>query len=546
MFCYHCQEAKKNKACDTTGICGKKAPLSSLQDLLVYSLKGLSFYVVKAQDSTIDLTRCNQFSARALYATVTNVNFDSAEFVGLITESVQRRNALAKQLPAIESVPEEALWQYNTIDEKEFIKKGESVGVPSLANDNDAYHGLRESLVYAVKGLASIVYHALMLGKEESKFYAFIHQVLSFSLNEHSIDEALALNLECGKLGLEAMTLLNQANIKRFGEPIPTQVHTDVWDKAGILISGSSLQDIQEVLEQTVDTGIDIYTHGEALIAHAYPAFKRFFNLAGHYGGAWQDQKNQFAKFNGALLVTSNSLQQAKKTYLEKLFTTGMVGWDAIPHIANQKPNAVKNFTPLIEQAKQNSAPTLLTEYTLPTGYGLQSLNALMDNIMSGLQAESIRRIIMIAGCDGRHKERRYYTQLVEKLPEDCLILTCGETKYRFNHLELGDINGIPRLLDVGQSNDFSVILQFLKNLQQRLGLNDLNDLPVSFNIAWYEQQTIIMFLSLLALGIKNVRLGPTLPPFFNEEILAMLDKKFALKGIGVVEEDIEAMLEGE
>ncbi|MCK4493684.1 MAG: hydroxylamine reductase [Methylococcales bacterium] len=546
MFCYHCQEAKKNKACDTTGICGKKAPLSSLHDLLIYTLKGLSFYVVKAQDLEIDLSRYHQFSARALYATVTNVNFDSAEFVGLITESVQRRNAIAKQLPPIESLPEEALWQYDIIDEKAFIKKGESVSVPSLAHDNEGYHGLRSSLVYAVKGLASIVYHAFILGYEKDRFYTFIHHVLHFSLNEHSIDEALALNLECGKLGVEAMALLNNANIKCFGEPVPTQVHTDVWDKAGILISGSNLQDIQAVLEQTADTDIDVYTHGEALIAHAYPAFKRFFNLAGHYGGAWQNQKNQFAKFNGALLVTSNSLQQAKKTYLEKLFTTGMVGWDAIPHIANQKTNAVKNFTPLIEQAQQNSAPTLLTEYTLPTGYGLQSLNALMDDIIGAIQAKNISRIIVIAGCDGRHKERRYYTELVEKLPEDCLILTCGETKYRFNHLELGDINGIPRLLDVGQSNDFSVILQFLENLQQRLGLNDLNDLPVSFTIAWYEQQTIIMFLSLLALGIKNVRLGPTLPPFFNEEVLNILNQKYALKGIGVVEDDIEAMLEGE
>ncbi|MCK5898213.1 MAG: hydroxylamine reductase [Methylococcales bacterium] len=545
MFCYHCQEAKKNKACDTAGICGKKAPLSSLQDLLVYTLKGLAFYAVKAQESQLDLTRCNQFSVRALYATVTNVNFDSAEFVGLITESVQRRNALAKQLPAIESVPEEASWQYDTIDEKEFIKKGESVSVPSLANDEEAYHGLRESLVYAVKGLASITHHALMLGEEETKFYAFIHQALHFSLNEHSLEEALALNLECGKLGLEAMTLLNHANTNRFGEPIPTHVHTDVWDKAGILISGSNLQDLQAVLEQTVDTGIDVYTHGEALIAHAYPAFKRFFNLAGHYGGAWQDQKNQFAKFNGALLVTSNSLQQAKKTYIEKLFTTGMVGWDAIPHIANQTSNSEKNFTPLIEQAKQNTAPTLLTNNIITTGYGLQSLLALTDDITNAIETKKIARIIVIAGCDGRHKERRYYTELAEKLPKDCLILTCGETKYRFNTLEFSDINGIPRLLDAGQSSDFYVITQFLHALQKSLKIESLNALPVSFNIAWYEQQTIIMFLSLLALGIKNVRLGPTLPPFFNEEILAMLDEKFSLKGIGTVEDDIEAMLKG-
>jgi hydroxylamine reductase len=546
MFCYHCQEAKKNNACDTTGICGKKAPLSSLQDLLIYTLKGLSFYVIKAKAANIQALRCDQLVTAALYATVTNVNFDSTQFVRFISESIQRRNALARQLPPIDALPEEATWQYARIDEAEFILKGESVSVPSLSQDNAGYHGLRESLVYAVKGLASIVYQAFTLGHEEAKFYDFIHQALYFSIEEHRIEEALTLNLHCGKLGLEAMTLLNQANTQRFGEPTPTQVHTEVWDKAGILISGHNLQDIQAVLEQTAKTDIDVYTHGEALIAHAYPAFKRFFNLAGHYGGAWQEQKQQFAKFNGALLVTTNSLQQAKKTYLQKLFTSGMVGWEAIPHIDEKKPNSAKNFSALIEQAKQNPPPTFLAEKTLSTGYGLTSLNALMDTFTEAIQAKKLQRIIVIAGCDGRHKERRYYTELVEKLPQSCLVLTCGEAKYRFNHLDLGDINGIPRLLDVGQSSDFSIIILFLKNLQQRLNIKDLTTLPVSFNIAWYEQQTIVMFLSLLELGFKNVRLGPTLPPFFKAEILKLFDEKFALKGIGSVEADIEAMLKGE
>ncbi|MDQ7091512.1 MAG: hydroxylamine reductase [Methylococcales bacterium] len=548
MFCYHCQEAKKNKACDTTGICGKKAPVASLQDLLVYVLKGLSFYVIKAHQVDIKTTRIDSFTAQALYATVTNVNFDSAEFVRLISETVQRRKVLSKQLtlPTDETIPDEALWDYERIDEATFIEQGNTLSVPTLLKENEAYHGLRESLVYSVKGLASLIEHSSVLGYKNQDLYDFVHQALNFSINEHTVDETLAMNLHCGKLGLEAMALLNQANTETFGHPVPTKVHTDVWNNPAILISGHDLQDIEELLEQTAGTGVDVYTHGEALVAHAYPKFKRFFNLVGNYGGAWQDQKNQFTKFNGALIVTTNSLQQAKKTYQEKLFTTGMVGWDAIPHIDDRKPDQTKNFATLIEQAKQNPPPTLLTDTTVITGYGLHSLLALKKEIATAIQASEIKRIIVIAGCDGRHKERRYYTELVEALPHDWLILTAGETKYRFNQLDLGEIKGIPRLLDAGQTNDFYAIISFLQSLQTELGLTELNKMPVSFNIAWYEQQTIIIFLALLELGVKNIRLGPTLPPFFNQDILEKLSDAFALKGIDTVEADIKAMLKGQ
>ncbi len=545
MFCYHCQEAKKNKACDTTGICGKKAPVASLQDLLVYVLKGLSFYTIKAQQQDIYQPHLDLFTAKALYATVTNVNFDSNEFVRLISETVQRRNVLIKQLTlsADEVIPEEASWQYDEIDEAAFIKQGEILNVPSLLKECETYHGLRESLVYGVKGLASLIEHATVLGYEDQNLYNFIHQALNFSIGKHSVEQALAMNLHCGQLGLQAMGLLNQANTKTFGDPVPTKVHTDVWDKPGILVSGHDLQDLEEILLQTAGTNIDIYTHGEAIIAHAYPKFKKFFNLVGNYGGAWQDQKNQFAKFNGSLLVTTNNIQQAKKTYLEKLFTTGMVGWDAIPHVDDRKTNQTKNFSALIEQAEQNSSPTLLDDNIITTGYGLQSLLALKEIISNAIQTNEIKKIIVIAGCDGRHKERRYYTELVEALPQNCLILTCGETKYRFNHLDLGEISGIPRLLDAGQTSDFYAIISFLQALQITLGLESFNAMPVSFNIAWYEQQTIVMFLALLDLGVKNIRLGPTLPPFFNADILAMLTEKFALKGIDTVENDIKAIL---
>ncbi len=555
MFCYHCQEAKKNKACDTTGICGKKAPLSSLHDLLVYVLKGLSFYAVKAREKNIVQPRLDQFTAESLYATVTNVNFDNAEFVRLISEAVQRRNALCQQLLEIykqqdstfeENPPKAAVWQYASIDEAAFIKQGEEFGVLSLEGENKDYHGLRESLIYGVKGLAALIEHCLVLGYEDHNLYDFMHYALDFSTIEHSLDDILAMNLQCGELGLKAMGLLDKANTETFGHPVPTKIHTDVWDKPAILVSGHDLQDLAELLEQTVGTGIDVYTHGEAVVAHAYPKFKKFFNLVGNYGGAWQDQKNQFAKFNGTILVTTNSLQQAKKTYQEKIFTTGMVGWDAIPHIEARKSQQSKNFAELIEQAKQNSPPTLLTETTITMGYGLQSLLALKDDIASAIQSDAIKRIIVIAGCDGRHKERRYYTQLAEALPQDCVILTCGETKYRFNNLDLGEINGIPRLLDAGQSNDFYALITFLQSLQKSLDATDLNAMPVSFNIAWYEQKTLVILWSLFNLGVKNVRLGPTLPPFFNADLLKMLTEKFALKGIDTVEADIEAMLVGE
>jgi len=358
MFCYHCQEAKKNKACDTTGICGKKAPIASLQDLLVYVLKGLAFYAIKAHKAGIEIQRIDLFTAKALYATVTNVNFDAAEFMRLISEAVQRRNALSKHLAlsSDEMIPEEALWQYEDIDEAVFIDKGNTLSVPSLLKEDKTYHGLRESFVYGLKGLAALIEHSAVLGYQQQSLYDFLHQGLAFAIDEHSASDALAMNLRCGKLGLQAMALLTQANTETFGHPVPTKVHTDVWNKAAILISGHDLQDIEELLEQTAGTNIDVYTHGEALVAHAYPKFKRFFNLVGNYGGAWQDQKNQFAKFNGALIVTTNSLQQAKKSYQERLFTTGMAGWDAIPHIDDRKPHQAKDFTALIEQAKTKPA----------------------------------------------------------------------------------------------------------------------------------------------------------------------------------------------
>lgn len=552
MFCYHCQEAKKNIACDTAGICGKKADVSSLHDLLTYALKGLSFYAVKATERGISEANIDKFTARAWYSMVTNVNFDSAIFVQLITETVQRREylkrlLLAKGVELNDTVPAEAAWHYEKIDQAEFIKKGETVGVMAdgeLSGEAADLHAAKEMLIYAVKGLGALLEHSQVLGAFHSEHYAFIHQAVAYCLDKGAgLDDLLAMNFKCGEHGLELMALLEQINCEKFGQPEPTTVHIDTWDKPGILVTGHDYQDLQDLLEQSAGSGVDIYTHGEMIAAHAYPAFKKYFNLVANYGGAWQDQKTQFGKFNGPVLVTSNSFQQPKKGYIDKAYTSGMVGWPDIAHIDNRRPHEQKNFTAIIEQAKLCAAPTPLAEGSVTVGYGKKALLALTDAIAQSIQAGDIAHIIVMAGYDGRHKERRYYTELIKTLPENTLILTAGDTKYRFNTLDLGDINGIPRLLDAGQAHDFYALIAFLTDLQKTMQLAHLSDLPVSFNIAWYEQQTILMMLALFSLGIKNVYIGPTLPPFFSAGILEKLTESLSIRGIDTPENDLASML---
>ncbi|HIF53648.1 MAG: hydroxylamine reductase [Methylococcales bacterium] len=556
MFCYHCQEAKKNIVCDVTGICGKKENVSSLQDLLMYSIKGLAFYAHKSLELGIIEAKTDQFTAKALFSMVTNVNFDPADFVALITETNQRRNSLralflaayrqAHDTEFAETIPEEAQWQFESATEADFITKGATVVIDKEHIEDEDLHGLQECLLYAIKGLASLMVHAHALNSEKQELYRFIYAALSYTLQpNNSLESALAMNIECGEMGLSAMAMLDQANMAHFGQQQPTQVYKDVWEKPGILVTGHDLQDIEELLEQTAGTGVDVYTHGEAITAHAYSAFKKFFNLAGNYGNAWQDQRTQFSKFKGPILVSTNSIQQQKKDYKDKIFTTGMVGWPEIRHIADRKPGQAKDFSPLIEQAKKCEAPTLLTEGKVTVGYAHHALTELLPAITEAITQGDIQRIIVLAGCDGRHKERRYYTQIAEALPENTLILTAGDNKYRFHDQDLGTINTIPRLLDAGQSNDFHSIIVFLQALQKSLALPHFNDLPVSYNIAWYEQKTIVMMLALLSLDVKHVRIGPTLPPFFTPNLLQNLADQFSLKGIDTVENDTAAMLQG-
>ncbi len=552
MFCYHCQEAKKNIACDTAGICGKKSDVSSLHDLLTYSLKGLSYYSVKATELQICEPNIDKFTARAWYSMVTNVNFDAAVFVQLISETVQRRDylkrlLLAKGVDLTDTEPEVAQWHYEKIDQPVFIKKGETVGVMAegeLTGEPADLHAAKEMLIYAVKGLGALLEHIQVLDVFCPEYYAFLHQAVVLSLRiDVSLDELLAMNFKCGEQGLELMGLLEKINQEKFGAPKPTTVHIDTWEKPGILVTGHDFQDLQDLLEQSAGSGIDIYTHGEMIAAHGYPVFKKYFNLVANYGGAWQEQKTQFGKFNGPVLVTSNSFQQPKKGYIDKAYTSGMVGWPDITHIDSRRTNEQKNFSRIIEQAKECAAPTPLAEGKVTVGYGRKALLALTETIAQSIKAGDIQRVIVLVGCDGRHKERRYYTQLIEALPKDTLILTAGDTKYRFNTLDLGEIKGIPRLLDAGQTHDFYAVMAFLRHLQKNMQLAHLSDLPISFNIAWYEQQTILMMLALFAQGIHNIYIGPTLPPFFSAGILEKLTNDLAVRGIDTPENDIAEML---
>lgn len=552
MFCYHCQEAKKNIACDTAGICGKKSDISSLHDLLTYTLKGLAYYADQAAELGLAEKNIDQFMARSLYAMVTNVNFDADVFVQLISESIQRREFLKRKLITSgasfkQLLPEETLWHYEKIDLAEFIKKGETVGVmpaDEMAEEETDRHAAREMLMYAAKGLGALLEHTQVLGHYDAKHYAFTHKAVAFILDKEALlDDILAMNYACGEQAMQLMAVLEQLNTQRFGDPEPTQVHLDTWDKPGIIVTGHDLQDLQDLLEQSAGSGVDIYTHGELLSAHSYPAFKKYFNLVANYGGAWQDQKTQFGKFKGPVLVTSNSLQQPKKGYINMAYTSGMVGWAGLHHIADRRHDEAKDFSAIIEQAKSCPAPDELKTGSITTGYGRKALLALVDPIAELIKAGDIQHILVLAGCDGRHKERKYYTELVKSLPNDTLVMTAGDTKYRFYDLELGDIKGIPRLLDAGQTHDFYAIIEFLTALQHTTQVQHINELAVSFNIAWYEQQTILMMLALFEKGMTNITIGPTLPPFFSAGILEQLQSKFSIKGIDTVEKDIAAML---
>lgn len=557
MFCYQCQETSRNLACDSVGVCGKTPEIAALHDLLVWTLKGMSFWGVRARRFGIGNPAANLFIAEALFATITNVNFDEANLESLINQALTLRDDLRQRgqaacqekhgSPCDESnLPDVATWQPETGSRDELIRKGVAVGILSDLGMAEEIHSLRELLTYGVKGLAAYVHHAYELDFTDDSLLVFLQDALDLTLSaDAGVEELIGMTLKCGEAAVTAMALLDKANTETFGHPEPTGVNLGVQDGPAILISGHDLRDLRDLLEQTKGTGVKVYTHGEMLPAHAYPVFKQYDNLAGNYGGAWWQQQNEFARFNGPIVMTTNCLVPVKDSYKDRLFTTGPVAWPDMPHIAPRQNGTPKDFSAVIEKAKACDSPEELESGTITIGFAHETVLGVADKVVEAIQAGAIKRFVVMAGCDGRHQNRSYYTDLAEQLPQDHVILTAGCAKYRYNKLELGDIGGIPRMLDAGQCNDsYSLVVVALK-LAEAFGMDDVNDLPISYDIAWYEQKAVTVLLALLHLGVKNIRLGPSLPAFLSPGVVRVLVENFNIMPIDTVENDLAAIIEG-
>ncbi len=558
MFCYQCQEAAKNEGCTVRGVCGKTPEVANLQDLLIWALKGISFWGVRGRanlgivDPETDL-----FVAKALFLTITNVNFDPAVHVAWIEEAIQRREALRERAQAQcralhgadacgDGLPEAATWLPKTYDANVLEMKGQLVGVLADPDLDEDIRSLRELLIYGLKGLAAYTEHAYVLEYTNDALLHFMQEALDATLDDSlSAADLVGLVLKAGEMGVEAMRLLDEANTGRYGHPEPTQVNLGVRPGPAILISGHDLRDMDELLQQTEGTGVNVYTHGEMLPANAYPAFKKYPHFVGNYGGSWWHQAKEFESFGGAILMTTNCIVPVKESYRERLFTTGLAGWPGCPHIPDREPGQQKDFTPLIEMAQRSAEPQALEDGAIPAGFAHATVMSVADKIINAVQQGDIRRFVVMAGCDGRQRSREYYTQIAEGLPQDHVILTAGCAKYRYNKLDLGDIGGIPRILDAGQCNDSYSLAYIALQLKDAFGLDDINDLPISYDIAWYEQKAVIVLLALLYLGVKHIRLGPSLPAFLSPGVVKVLVDNFDIKPIGEVEADLAAIAVG-
>ena len=536
MFCYQCQETAKNEGCTLRGVCGKTEETANLQDLLVYVLKGISIWGEKAESVNKETGR---FIMEALFATITNANFDEDRFVELIEKALVVRDALKAEVGG-EEAHDAANW--TGVGKEVFAEKAKSVGV--LATENEDVRSLRELIIYGLKGLAAYTEHAAILGTEDEALYAFAMEALAATTKDLSVDELVALTMKTGEFGVTAMAQLDGANTSAYGNPELTEVKLGVGDKPGILISGHDLKDLEMLMEQTQGTGVDVYTHSEMLPAHYYPAFKKYDNFIGNYGNAWWKQGEEFTSFNGPILMTTNCITPVKDAYKDRIFTSNAVGYPGVTHIPTG-PNGEKDFSAIIELAKTCPAPTEIETGTLVGGFAHNQVMALADKVVDAVKSGAIKRFVVMAGCDGRQKGRSYYTDVAEQLPEGTVILTAGCAKYRYNKLDLGDIGGIPRVLDAGQCNDSYSLAVIAMKLQEVFGLDDINDLPISYDIAWYEQKAVIVLLALLFLGVKGIRLGPTLPAFLSPAVVNVLVENFDIKPIGTVEGDIEAMMAG-
>ena len=534
MFCYQCQETAGCAGCTQAGVCGKQPDVAAMQDLLVYVTRGLSAVTTALRKEGQPVSKqVNHLITFNLFTTITNANFDKERIAERIRSTLETKSALLGQVKDPSMLPQAALWD----GAGDWEEKARQVGV--LSTQHEDIRSLRELITYGVKGLSAYMEHANTLLQENEEVDAFLQRALAATLDDSlTADDLVALTLETGSYGVQGMALLDKANTQAYGNPQITKVNIGAGKNPGILISGHDLRDLEMLLEQTKDTGVDVYTHSEMLPAHYYPAFQKYPHFVGNYGNAWHKQREEFEAFQGPILMTTNCIVPPKDSYKARLFTTGAAGFPGCPHI----PGGIgekKDFSPIIQMAKTCPPPTPLEEGEIVGGFAHEQVFALADKVVEAVKSGAVKKFVVMGGCDGRQKSREYYTRFAQELPKDTIILTAGCAKYRYNKLPLGDIGGIPRVLDAGQCNDcYSLALIALK-LKEAFGLEDVNDLPIVYNIAWYEQKAVIVLLALLSLGVKNIHLGPTLPAFLSPNVAKVLVENFGIAGIGTVEEDL-------
>lgn len=540
MFCYQCQETAGCTGCTNSGVCGKTPEVAAMQDLLVYVTRGISAVTTHLRSLGTEISaEINHLITVNLFTTITNANFDKEMIVARIRETLDTKENLLKQCPDTSMLPAAALWNG---EEHTFAVKAALVGV--LSTKDEDIRSLREMITYGLKGLSAYSKHANALLKENAELDAFLQRALAATLDDSlTVSDYVNLTLETGKYGVEGMALLDAANTGAYGHPEMTRVNIGVGKHPGILVSGHDLRDLEMLLIQTQGTGVDVYTHSEMLPAHYYPAFKKYPNFIGNYGNAWWKQKEEFESFNGPILMTTNCIVPPKDSYKDRLYTTGAAGYPGCKHIGGEIGEE-KDFSEIIEQAKRCAAPTEIEQGKILGGFAHNQVLALADQIVDAVKTGAIRKFVVMAGCDGRAKSRNYYTDFAKALPHDAVILTAGCAKYKYNKLDLGDINGIPRVLDAGQCNDSYSLAVIALKLKEVFGLDDINDLPIVYNIAWYEQKAVIVLLALLYLGVKNIHLGPTLPAFLSPNVAKVLVENFGIAGIGTVEEDLKLFFE--
>ena len=536
MFCYQCQETAGCSGCTRVGVCGKQPDVAAMQDLLVYATKGISAVTTTLRQEGVAIQPAvNHMITLNLFTTITNANFSKEAIIARIQETLSEKDLLLSKLTNIDALPEAALWNGSV---EEFDTKAAAVGV--LSTENEDIRSLRELITYGLKGLSAYSKHANVLLQDNEEIDAFMQRALAATLDDSlSADDLIALTLETGKYGVDGMALLDNANTSTYGNPEITKVNIGVGTRPGILVSGHDLRDLEMLLKQTQGSGVDVYTHSEMLPAHYYPAFKKYPNFVGNYGNAWWKQKEEFESFHGPILMTTNCIVPPKDSYKDRLYTTGAAGYPGCKHISGEIGEE-KDFSAIIEQAKHCAAPEEIERGEIIGGFAHNQVLALADDIVTAVKSGAIRKFVVMAGCDGRMKSRNYYTDFAKALPKDTVILTAGCAKYKYNKLNLGDIGGIPRVLDAGQCNDSYSLAVIALKLKEVFGLEDINELPIIYNISWYEQKAVIVLLALLYLGVKNIHLGPTLPAFLSPNVAKGLVDNFGIAGIGSVEEDLK------